>query len=154
MAPEVHLAVTGSDSHKASYSTRADVFSVGMVFYYVLEGVAPRLPGGTNPDAHFAALAKGARPRYRRTKLAHQKLIDLCLRYSPTERPFASELVALLKADAHTEERAVLAERDGRGVLAKLCGFPSEAARARHAALQERAAAAREKIRLRQGAAL
>jgi len=158
MAPEVRLAVTGdgdnSDETKASYSASVDVFSVGMVFYYVLEGTPPRLPGGTNPDAHFAALAGGVRPRYHTTKPEHRKVIDLCLRQNPSERPFASELAAILKADRYSREPALPVESENQSALAKMCGFQSAAARERAGAIKERAAEALKAILLRQATAM
>jgi len=156
MAPEVRLAVTGDDDDardetKASYSTSANVFSVGMVFYYVLEGTPPRVPGGTNPDAHFAALAQGVRPHYHNTKQEHQKLINLCLRQNPKERPFASELAALLKADRYSREPPLPVEAENQSALARACGFQSAAARERAAAMKERASEALKAILERQG---
>jgi serine/threonine protein kinase len=99
MAPEVHKSTTGgdADASRASYGVQADVFSVGMVFYFVFESKPPSLPGGVNPEKHFDLLASGVRPAYERTPPVHRKLIDLCLRASPAERPSSKELVVLLR---------------------------------------------------------
>jgi serine/threonine protein kinase len=94
MAPEVYNRGNGAN---AKYGVKADVFSVGMVFYFVFEGVAPRVPGGGKPETHFAALAQGTRPVYVKTKPELQRVIDQCLRFRALERPSSAELVKLLK---------------------------------------------------------
>jgi len=109
MAPEVHSSTLTSDfdgggrdgGPKAKYSVQADVFSVGMVYFFVLEqGRAPRIGGASNPEEHFAALAQGLRPNYFLTKVAQRQVVDLCLRGRPTERPTTRELVTLFKGMA------------------------------------------------------
>jgi serine/threonine protein kinase len=122
MAPEVF---NRGDVANARCGAKADIFSVGMVFYFVFEGQVPRVPGGHKPDGHFAALAQGHRPVYLKTKLAQQRIIDLCLKDSPRERLSAVELVQLLKPLA-------LPQGGGWG----LCGGVSAAAQ------QQRASAA------------
>jgi serine/threonine protein kinase len=122
MAPEVF---NRGDGANARYGVKADIFSVGMVFYFVFEGQVPRVPGGHKPDGHFAALAQGPRPVYLKTKLAQQRIIDLCLKDCPRERLSAVELVQLLKPLA-------LPQGGGCG----LCGGVSAAAQ------QQRASAA------------
>jgi len=100
MAPEVHKFTSEDDTietTRASYGVQVDIFSVGMVYYYVFESKPPSLPGGINPDKHFELLAQGIRPAYERTPHEHRRIIDLCLRASPLERPTAKELVVLLR---------------------------------------------------------
>ena len=100
MAPEVHKFTTDEDTietSRASYGVQVDIFSVGMVYYFVFESKPPSLPGGINPDKHFELLAQGVRPAYERTPPEHRRIIDLCLRASPLERPTAKELVVLLR---------------------------------------------------------
>ena len=46
MAPEVYGDIDGS---KAIYSVQADVFSLGMVYFFVFEGTPPSVLGGYNP---------------------------------------------------------------------------------------------------------
>jgi serine/threonine protein kinase len=89
MAPEVHFS--------SKYSVQCDVFSLGMVFYFVLELVQPSLLGHHTPEAHFAALAKGQRPTFRATKVAYKKLITMCLSLNPLERPSSRELCLILR---------------------------------------------------------
>jgi len=94
MAPEVY---NNGDGANARYGVKADLFSVGMVFYFVFEGQRPHVPGGGKPAMHFAALAQGRRPEYVKTKPGIQCIIDRCLRLRPSERPSSGELVKLLK---------------------------------------------------------
>lgn len=99
MAPEVHEA---SSKQKARYSVQADVFSVGMVHFFVFEGRPPSLEGCSNPEEHFAALARGKRPTYIATRTPFRKIIDLCLRAKPSERPSSKDLVLMLKGNQPT----------------------------------------------------
>jgi len=94
MAPEVY---NNGDGANARYGVKADVFSVGMVFYFVFEGLKPRVPGGGKPAMHFAAIAEGRRPEYIKTKPEIRCIIDRCLRLRASERPSSGELVKLLK---------------------------------------------------------
>jgi len=102
MAPEVRKVTlspaqgaVGSDA-RASYGVKADVFSVGMVMYFVFENTPPSLDGARNPDEHFAALAKGTRPAYSRTRKVLRRIIDLCLRQSIDSRLSSRGLSTLL----------------------------------------------------------
>lgn len=78
------------------YSVQVDVFSLGMVYYFVFEGVAPSLEGATTPQAHVAALQSGKRPAYNKCPAPMRKLIDLCLLLKPRERPTSVEVVGLI----------------------------------------------------------
>lgn len=96
MAPEVRGDM---DRSKAVYSVQADVFSVGMVFYFVMEGKKPSVPGGRNPAAHFEALAAGKRPLFTgKTGAGMRRVIEACCSFDAPLRPTARELITLLRA--------------------------------------------------------
>ena len=100
MAPEVREVNPDSfdgTSPQSRYSVQADVFSVGMVYYFVFEGgVPPKVPGGNNPQAHFAGLAAGKRPAFKLASPGQREIVELCLRQLPAERPTTLELITLL----------------------------------------------------------
>lgn len=101
MAPEVGGRGNEAESPSSSgkrYSVQVDVFSVGMVFYFVIEGKPPSVEGASNAEAHFAALAAGARPVYSRANSHQKRVIDLCLRQLPSQRPTSRELISLVNA--------------------------------------------------------
>lgn len=95
MAPEVreHLE---QERTKAKYSVQVDVFSLGMVYYFVFEGTIPRIDGATTPSTYHAALREGKRPLFHRSPELMRRIIGLCLRTHPTERPTSRELIKLL----------------------------------------------------------
>ena len=82
---------------KSRYSVQADIFSIGMVFYFVFEGKPARLAGATTKLEHFQLLDQGKRPVFKKTSVAHRQIADLCWRDRPCERPTATELGVLLR---------------------------------------------------------
>jgi len=81
----------------AVFSPKADVFSAGLTFYFLLEGVGPRVahvaPGEPESAAdHVAALLAGERPVHTgKAPFAFRRVVDACLRQRPqvkTTRPF------------------------------------------------------------------
>mmetsp|Transcript_48122 Transcript_48122/g.109332 ORF Transcript_48122/g.109332 Transcript_48122/m.109332 type:complete len:441 (+) Transcript_48122:222-1544(+) len=110
MAPEVYGFLDDSSkpamkpksdvegTKHARYGTSADIFSVGMLYYFIFERRPPKVPGGNNPDGHFSSLAEGNRPVYDRTKAKYRHIIDLCLQQNPSLRPTAKELTVLFTA--------------------------------------------------------
>jgi serine/threonine protein kinase len=93
MAPEVF----SSSKASTKYSTKVDIFSFGMVMYFIWEGSVPTVQGGTSKEAHFQALAAGSRPGFSRCYLPMREIITSCLRPEPDERPSARDLVVLLR---------------------------------------------------------
>jgi len=94
MAPEVRKPQDGQG--KSKYSVQVDVFSLGMVYYFVFEGIPPRIGNACTPEAHFSALRDGKRPKFNHTPSAIRKIVELCLEYRPDERPTSAELIVLL----------------------------------------------------------
>jgi len=119
MAPEVRRQRSGgggdpSDKKRramknglARFSTPADVFSLGMSFYFVMEGgVFPKVEGGNNPESHFTSLASGNRPLYKNTAPPTRRLIDLMLLQIPCRRPTCREVVVILRESLNAAEAA------------------------------------------------
>jgi len=103
MAPEVrdYTVMTANlrgTQVKSRYSVQADVFALGMVLYYVFEARPPTIGGAQEPELHFKLLNEGVRPAYSRSTPAHRRIIDVCLRQKPSERPTSLELIALFEA--------------------------------------------------------
>lgn len=104
MAPEVRQLtketahLTGSKV-RALYSAKADVFSLGMVYYFVLEGKPPQMPGPVaSVAAHFELLNLGGRPTFTaKSPLKMRRVVETCWRGRPAERPTARELVIMLQ---------------------------------------------------------
>lgn len=100
MAPEVFGFLDQSrhgDVPVTRYSVQADMFSLGMVYYFVFEGKPPRVANASNPEEHFEALDAGYRPVYDKTKAPHRKIIDLCLKQRAFERPTSRETIVLIE---------------------------------------------------------
>jgi len=95
MAPEVH-----ADRPEAvgSYSRQADIFSLGLVFYYVIEERPPRIPGVNNPTAHVAALKRGERPMYIQADSPIRRVINACTATDVKLRPVAEDVIYLVRA--------------------------------------------------------
>jgi serine/threonine protein kinase len=94
MAPEVHAA-PGADKTRL-YSPKADIFSLGLVFYFVFEHKLPSLHGAASPADHVRKLLEGHRPEFLDTPKAVQAIINRCWATEPTARPSAGELIELL----------------------------------------------------------
>ena len=69
-----------------------------MVFFYVLEGRPPSIPGSVNPKTHFEGIMLGKRPLFLKTDLQHRKIIVHCLNGRQSLRPTSLELLTLLRA--------------------------------------------------------
>mmetsp|Transcript_23956 Transcript_23956/g.32754 ORF Transcript_23956/g.32754 Transcript_23956/m.32754 type:complete len:458 (-) Transcript_23956:358-1731(-) len=94
MAPEV----AGADDGLSKYSRQADIWSVGLVYYYIFERVLPYIPGCNTPAKHAVAIRKGRRPPFVRTRTDMKEIIDQCLAMDKKQRPTAEDLVDLLLA--------------------------------------------------------
>ena len=97
MAPEVYTADTaledGGEAH-AMYSTAIDIFSLGLVYYFVFVRELPRIQDATNAPAYFAALRSGRRPDFTSdTPKSARAVITACWETEPQKRPSASEIV-------------------------------------------------------------
>jgi len=119
MAPEVRRQRSGAgedplDKNRratnkglARFSTPADVFSLGMSFYFVMEGgILPKVEGGNNPESHFTSLASGNCPLYKNTAPPTRRLIDLMLLQIPCRRPTCREVVVILRESLNAAEAA------------------------------------------------
>ena len=98
MAPEVYTVDqprgAGDADLKTTYSTAIDVFSLGMVYYFVFVRDLPRIEGAANVPAYFSALRDGRRPVYGvDTPKSARAIINACWDTEPKKRPSASELV-------------------------------------------------------------
>lgn len=94
MAPEVY----SSSDTSALYTEKIDIFSVGMVMYFVWEGELPHIEGIANKQAHVEAIyTPRTRPPFARGPLAVQQVIKDCIRFEPVERPSSHELLLLLR---------------------------------------------------------
>jgi serine/threonine protein kinase len=96
MAPEVAVA---EDGQVAKYTTSCDVFSLGLVYYFIFERELPHIPGCTSPAAHLAALRENRRPPYTSaTPPSARKLIGECWSTEPASRPHAEKLIERWRA--------------------------------------------------------
>jgi len=93
MAPEVHA--TGND--KSRYSPKADIFSLGLVFYYVFEHKLPSIPGVVSPEQHIEKLMLGQRPHFIDTPRAVREIINRCWSTNSVNRPSADDLIGLIR---------------------------------------------------------
>ena len=96
MAPEVHA--NDPSKGRSIYSRQADIFSLGLVFYFVFEEQLPRIPGVKNPVEHLSALQEHRRPLYARTRDSTRRIIDACIATDTRRRPTALEIIYLLRA--------------------------------------------------------
>jgi serine/threonine protein kinase len=86
-----------ADVVKSRYSVQADIFSLGMVFFFVFEAVPPHVMGAEDPDSHFAHLQSGKRPICKHAPTTVRRIIELCLRWEPNHRPTSLELIDLVE---------------------------------------------------------
>lgn len=94
-APEVWRS---SLEQKAQYSIACDVFSLGMVYYFVFERAVPQIAGCDNtPQEYLAALRAGRRPPFARTPPRVAELVGACWATDEAARPKAGELAGLLQ---------------------------------------------------------
>ena len=96
MAPEV--ASPAPDVARRKYREQADIFSLGLVFYYVWERKLPSVKGALNVDEHRAAINSGARPAFSRTPKAIRALIERMWAFNPTDRASAASVSSFLEA--------------------------------------------------------
>ena len=97
MAPEVYQENAAHNGGTVAYSSKADIFSLGMVYFFIFEGSPPRIDETRNAKGHFEALFTGHRPVYVRTMASVHKIIDVCLKFREEERPTADQLLLLLR---------------------------------------------------------
>lgn len=89
MAPEV----SSTDAKTALYNSKADIFSLAMVYFFVWERLLPAIPGHDRPHLHFAALLEGKRPAFQKTPKDVRDLITAMWVLDPTARPDAPDLL-------------------------------------------------------------
>ena len=98
MAPEVSTHTTDMPQRRTKYDVQADIFSVGMVFFFIFENRAPAIAGANDPRKHFAALKQGMVPTFLRTDRQLRGIVLSCLNLDPKRRPVAKELLVLLRS--------------------------------------------------------
>lgn len=94
MAPEV--ASTDGAKKTTKYSAKADIFSLGMVFYFVWERMLPGIEGHRTPATHFSAIYSGRRPNFHKTPKSVRDIVSTMWRLDPADRPDASYVVDYL----------------------------------------------------------
>lgn len=93
MAPEV----ASTDGAKtAAYSSKADIFSLGMVYYFVWERSPPSIDNRQTPALHLEALLAGRRPLFHRAPKPLRDLVNCMWRLDPDDRPDASGMLDCL----------------------------------------------------------
>lgn len=102
MAPEVF-------THQPAYSYPVDVYSFGMLMYYLFAGIKPFFEVGDGVECARLAL-RGSRPVMQAVDTFEMRsVISACWAHEPAHRPrmstLASELVALLEAATVSEHR-------------------------------------------------
>jgi serine/threonine protein kinase len=93
MAPEV-AAVDGARTQ--AYDSKADIFSLAMVYYFVWERALPGIPECNKPPLHLAALRQGRRPSYGRTPKPIRELVNHMWRLEAQDRPSAADVLDYL----------------------------------------------------------
>ena len=91
MAPEV-ASPDGKKAH-TKYSTKADIFSLSLNYFFVWERVLPGIPNHNTPAKHFMALHDGRRPPFTKTPPYFRDLIMRMWQFNPDDRPNASEVL-------------------------------------------------------------
>ena len=93
MAPEI----AKTDGSKTSlYSTKADIFSLALVFYFIWERIAPSIPHHRTPILHLEALMRGKRPPFHRTPKLMRDVIESMWQLDPNDRPDAASVLDYL----------------------------------------------------------
>jgi len=90
MAPEV--------ARQQEYNEKADIYSAGLIFYFLSSGRAPYHEHGTNPEVVLEQFLEGQEPRPRSSE-CHQFLrhiMEAAWHQDPWSRPCASELHRML----------------------------------------------------------
>lgn len=95
MAPEMV-----ADSKRASYTTGVDIFSCGMVAYFVWERRRPMLDGShiNTMQDYLKATMDGKRPTFNKTPKAARGIIEQCWASDPSDRPSAAQMHELWEA--------------------------------------------------------
>mmetsp|Transcript_7105 Transcript_7105/g.25388 ORF Transcript_7105/g.25388 Transcript_7105/m.25388 type:complete len:262 (-) Transcript_7105:110-895(-) len=95
MAPEV----SSTDSRTVKYSSKADIFSLALVYYFVWERALPALPDHTTAVDYKRALASGVRPAFQKTPKHIRALIEMMWAGKPLDRPTAHAILEYQKAE-------------------------------------------------------
>jgi len=93
MAPEV-ASTDGAKTQK--YSTKADIYSLAMVYYFIWEKVLPGIEGHRTPATHFSAVLAGRRPKFLKTPKPVRDVVNSMWRLDPQDRPHASSVLEFL----------------------------------------------------------
>ena len=88
----------GLSLHPTHWLISTQVFSLGLVFYYVWERKLPSVKGALNVDEHRAAINSGARPAFSRTPKAIRALIEKMWAFNPDDRASAASVSSFLEA--------------------------------------------------------
>ncbi|KAJ8600851.1 hypothetical protein CTAYLR_008511 [Chrysophaeum taylorii] len=102
MAPEV----ASSNKDKSTYSTKADIFSLALVFYFVWERLLPTIPKHTTPAAHVDAMLRGLRPAFHKTPKPLRTIVDFMWHPRASSRLSAPEVLDHLTAIDEKDLRA------------------------------------------------
>ena len=79
-----------------AYDSKADIFSLAMVYYFVWERALPGIPECNKPPLHLAALRQGRRPSYGRTPKPIRELVNHMWRLEAQDRPSAADVLDYL----------------------------------------------------------
>lgn len=93
MSPEI-AATDGAKTRK--YSTKADIFSLALVYYFVWERVAPSIEKHRSPAAHLDGLLSGLRPLFHKMPRLMRDIIEAMWLLEPNDRPDASKVLDYL----------------------------------------------------------
>jgi len=122
MAPEVAATDAqggGQKTKKKQYSTKADVYSLSLVYYFVWERIAPTVVQANRkqtPAHHLDALVHGRRPDFHRTPRLMRDLVQTMWATDPDDRPDAPSVLDYLY---RLRCRGFFASASGSLVMAK-----------------------------------